>query len=244
MTTLHSHSVVTSAYLKNMQISPQHVQKYLKSGWIEALGSGAFKRTGEAPTWAGALKSVQSQLALPIHVGAMTALATQGASHYVRIGRERVFLFSMPGVNLPTWFKNHAWGATVDFIRTQFLPDDLGVREQSFEGFRLKAAAPERAILECLHLAPDSIDLMECYQVVEGLQNLRPPLMQQLLESCNSFKVKRLFLFMAEKAGLPVMNRLEIDRISLGSGSRALVPGGKYDRSQDDSSQGVPPSPP
>jgi hypothetical protein len=42
--------------------------------------------------------------------------------------------------------------------------------------------------------------MVECYQILEGLANLRPKILQELLESCNSIKVKRLFLFMASKA--------------------------------------------
>ena len=40
--------------------------------------------------------------------------------------------------------------------------------------------------------------------------------------------MKRLFLFMAEKAGLPVLSRLRTEDLDLGSGDRALVKGGVY----------------
>jgi hypothetical protein len=42
--------------------------------------------------------------------------------------------------------------------------------------------------------------MVECYQILEGLSNLRPKVVQELLEKCNSIKVKHLFLFMASKA--------------------------------------------
>lgn len=227
--TLLPHTVVTSRRLNALKISPQHVQNYLKNGWIDAIGAGTFKRPNDALTWTGALHSLQDQLPLPVYVGAMTALAADGASHYVRMGRETVFLFSAPGVVLPAWFKNHQWGVDVSHTQTKLLPPVPGMRDQSFGEFFLKASAPERAILECLHLAPSKVDLVECYQVVEGLLSLRPKLMQELLETCNSIKVKRLFLFMADKAKLPVMKHLDLSRISLGSGNRAVVADGAYD---------------
>jgi hypothetical protein len=65
--------------------------------------------------------------------------------------------------------------------------------------------------------------------VLSGLLNLRPALMQSLLESCNSIKVKRLFLFMADKANLPVMKHLDQTAIDLGSGNRSVVRDGTYD---------------
>ena len=83
-------------------------------------------------------------------------------------------------------------------------------------------------MLECLYLAPKKQDLVECYQVMEGLTNLRPKVMQELLEHCGSVKVKRLFLYMAEKAGHKWYEFIDQSRIKLGSGDRSLVPGGAY----------------
>ena len=222
-------SVVTSAYLRERGISPQHTQKYLASGWIEAVGGGAFKRKNDRITWEGALYSLQEQAGLVVHVGATTALAASGAQHYLRLGRESGFLFSAPGVALPLWFRRYDWGADISHTQTKLLPPELGLSGQNHAGFRVTGSSPERAILEALHLAPAKLDLVECYQLMEGLQNLRPKLMQELLEFCNSVKVKRLFLFMAEKAHLPVLKHLDVERIALGSGARALVNHGFYD---------------
>jgi hypothetical protein len=60
-----------------------------------------------------------------------------------------------------------------------------------------------------------------------GLLTLRPKLVQQLLESCSSIKVKRLFLLLAEELKLPWVKKLNLDKIDLGSGDRTLVKGGK-----------------
>ena len=223
------HSVVTSAMLNGLGISPSLVQEYVKNGWLARLGKGAMHRTHDTPTWAGGLHSLQNQLGLLVHLAAMSALASDGASHYLRMERETVFLFSAPNVSLPAWFKSHDWKADISHTQTKLLPSDLGIRDQTLGGFALKASSPERAILECLHLAPSRIDLGECYHLVEGLLNLRPKLMQQLLEACNSIKVKRLFLFMADKANLPVMKHLDQKAIDLGSGSRSVVRDGAYD---------------
>ena len=57
---------------------------------------------------------------------------------------------------------------------------------------------------------------------------LRPKLMQSLLEQCASIKVRRLFLYLAERAALPVMRHLNLDRIDLGAGTRSIVPNGRY----------------
>ena len=101
-------------------------------------------------------------------------------------------------------------------------------RHSGFGGFSLVASAPERAILECLLLAPERMDLVETYGLLENLRTLRPQVMQSLLESCSSVKVKRLFMFLAERAGLPVVAKLARNRIDLGKGARSIVPKGAY----------------
>lgn len=221
-------TVATSAWLKSMGVSPQHAQQYVSSHWLEPVATGVFRRPSETPTWEGALYSLQTQLDLQVHVGALSALASEGSAHYMRLGRETVFLFSKTGGVLPGWFKTHDWGVDLRHTQTQFLPPHLGVRNTEMGGFRLKASTAERAILECLHLAPKTVDLMETFEVLEGLRTLRPALMQSLLEACASIKVKRLFLFMADKASLPVLSHLTTDALDLGIGDRAIVKGGVY----------------
>ena len=53
--------------------------------------------------------------------------------------------------------------------------------------------------------------------------------MQDLLERCSSVKVKRVFLFLAEKLELPFFLKLKLDDVDIGSGKRVIVKGGKYD---------------
>jgi hypothetical protein len=72
------------------------------------------------------------------------------------------------------------------------------------------------------------MDLVEIYGLLENLRTLRPKVMQTLLEACSSVKVKRLFMFMAERAALPVFARLDQGRIDLGRGARSLAPRGAY----------------
>ncbi|MBN1144259.1 MAG: type IV toxin-antitoxin system AbiEi family antitoxin domain-containing protein [Bacteroidales bacterium] len=42
-------------------------------------------------------------------------------------------------------------------------------------------SSPERALLECLYLTPNHFDMVECYQVLEGLSNLRPKVLHRLI---------------------------------------------------------------
>ena len=139
-----------------------------------------------------------------------------------------VGLFSQPGVRPPLWFRRYRWPEKVTHVTSKFLPAGAAVRARDFGGFSVVSSAPERAILECLLLAPERMDLVETYGLLENLRMLRPQVMQSLLEGCSSVKVKRLFMFLAERAGLPVVAKLARGRIDLGKGARSIVPKGAY----------------
>jgi hypothetical protein len=221
------HTVATSEWLGERGINPQDVRNYLGSKWLVSLGRGAFKRPSETVTWQGALYSIQKQSGLPVHVGALTALEMTGHQHYVRFGSSEAYLFSAPDVQLPKWFRAH-WGGQVRHVRTKLFPAQMAMTtKESPEGLPLVCSSPEQAILETLHLAPKEFDLVEVAQIIEGMTSLRPKVMQELLEACTSIKVKRLFLYLAERAGLSLVKHLDLNRIDLGTGKRAITDTGR-----------------
>lgn len=222
-------TVATSNWLLGQGISPQLAKKYVASGWIAVVGQGAFRKLDEAISWPSGVYALQKHMELPIHVGGLTALSYHGVSHYLRLGKENIFLFAELAVHLPKWFNNYAWDKAIVFLRTGFLPKQLGINIYQYQGIDLRCSTIERAILESLYSAPKHVDIIECYSIIEGLHNLRPSLLQQLLEECNSIKVKRLFLFMAERANLSVLNHLDFQKIDLGKGDRSIVGHGRYD---------------
>lgn len=220
-------SIVTSPWLKDLGISRQLVQSYIKSGWIKPLGSGAYQRADLGVEWYRALAGLQTQMKLPVHIGGPTAVALRGASHYLRSSnKESVFLFSSPGVNLPKWFYRYSWKQPVEHIRTSFLPEKLATSTYNYENTKVILSSLERAIMECLYISPKRFDILECYQILEGLRLLRPSVLKKVLTNCHSIKVKRLFLYMAEKAQLPVLKKL--NSVPLGKGDRSIVKNGVY----------------
>lgn len=221
-------TVYVASWLEKHGISRDLQKHYRKSGWLETAGTGAFKRPGESVTWQGGLYALQAQSELVVHAGAMTALALQGYAHYPRFGAETVFLFLPPKTNLPAWFRNYDWGQKIHYSNTSVLPPDLALADYQAGAFSIKISTPERAFLECLFLSPETVDLVECYQVMESLTTLRPKLLQPLLEKCGSVKVKRLFLYMANKVGHDWFKRLDVNQFNLGAGDRTIAKGGVY----------------
>ena len=92
----------------------------------------------------------------------------------------------------------------------------------------LLVSSPERAILECLNLPDASSSLLDIYYIMESMMTLRPKLVQALLEACTSQKVKRLFLYMAEKANHSWVKALKLENINLGTSRFMITATGKY----------------
>lgn len=221
-------TVLLASWLEKNGISRDLQQYYLKSGWLKSYGTGAFKRPNENVRWTGALNSLQRQTEVTVHVGGLTSISLQGLSHYVRMEKEPLYLFSPQYVKLPKWFLTQEWSNQIVHVKTKFLPANSALFEYSLDGLILQISSPERAILECLYLAPDRFDVVECYQILEGLANLRPKILQELLKNCSSIKVKRLFLFMASKAKHQWLDFVDQSRIDLGTGDRVIVKKGVY----------------
>jgi hypothetical protein len=220
--------VLTSAWLTEQGYSLELQKQYRKSHWFRSIGTGAVIREGDQVDYLGAIYALQMQLGMTIHPGAKTALALQGRAHYLGLNDKRAMLFGSPGEKLPNWYSNYDWGVSIDCKSTGFLPPDLGLIEIEHKLFRIKVSSPARAIMECFYLAPDHQPLVEAYELMEGLNNLRPASVQKLLENCTSVKVKRLFMYMAEKAGHDWVSFLKTEKIDLGSGKRVIVPGGRF----------------
>lgn len=148
---LPRYGVVTRSALAALGVTPQHTQKYVASGWLESVGVGVFKRSGDSPTWQGRLHALQSQDGLAVHVGCLTALAAEGAGQFVRLGREQVWLFSAPDVRPPLWFRRHRWPEKVTHVTSKFLPAGAAVRARDFGGFSLVASGPGFRWWQSLH---------------------------------------------------------------------------------------------
>lgn len=219
-------AVATSTWLEHLGIYRQLRFRYLRSKWIETFGQRAFKKYKDTIKWQGAIFAIQRQLGSFIHPGALTALSLQGITHYLKF-KEEVYLFGALKNTLPTWFK-YNFKQDVEFYQSNFLPMEMGLIEQQIGALSVKISSPERAILECLYLAPQTLDLVECYHIMEGLTNLRPKILQNLLENCTSIKVSRLFLYMAEKANHRWLKYLDVTKLNLGSGDRKIVENGVY----------------
>lgn len=206
------------------------INKYKRSGWVTPIGTGAYILSRDNVQWPGAVYAMQKQLKLNVYVGGKTALQLRGVAHYLPVDIKKIYLFGGAGEKLPSWFKSYDWGIEVDYLMTTLFQTQSGFSEEDFGTFSINVSSPERAIMEVLYLVPNKQTFEESSLLMENLITLRPAVVRQLLENCNSIKVKRLFMFLAEKHGHAWMDKLDLSGISLGNGKRVIVKGGVLEK--------------
>jgi hypothetical protein len=191
--------------------------------------------------------SLQQIMHKPLHVGGRTALELSGYGHYVE-ARETPLVY-LYGVGLPSWLAKLPIAAQFESRSSGlFANSDTGIEMRRYDlrsgeasgasrdsesaspwEWSLTMSAPERAILEMIDELPHRESFHQVDAVMEGLANLRPQLLGKLLRECTSVKVKRLFLWYADRHGHAWFKHLDQSSVDLGKGKRQLVPQGHFD---------------
>lgn len=233
MTEWPAGTVTVQPWLEKRGIYRQLAHTYVKGGWLNQLTRGAYSRAGETVNWMGGLYAIQKQLGLPIHVGAKTALSLRGYAHYLSFGKgQTITLFGSPDAKLPSWFKKAPWDEKIVYSRTNLFNDNktLGLTASKSDFFDITISSPERAIMELIYHIPKHANYNDAHISMESLTTLRPSLVQSLLENCNSAKVKRFFMWLAESYQHRWLKRLNLDEIDFGRGKRVIVKGGVFNK--------------
>lgn len=209
---------------------------YLRAGWLEKPAPRVYRRSRAPLTWEQVVVSLQHLLELPLTIGGRTALEQLGYAHYLPVRAREIQLYGPK--RPPTWLADvpvdvaFAWRNSLRLFPSDAdLPPIPSPMLVSAVGTTLsiRYSSKERAVLELLDELPNRESFDQVDALMEGLSDLSPNRLQWLLERCASVKVKRLFLFFADRhqhAWLSELDRLKID---LGSGNRMLVKGGRLD---------------
>jgi hypothetical protein len=247
--------VVTKSWLlKERGIKRHVIDNWVKSGQLVVLTRGVFKRPDTNKlTWQGVVCSLQ-RMGSDLVPGGLTALTIQGGAQYVSsTPYKTVQLYGND--NLPSWINDLV--PDTNYTRQNLAnifgvcdPNDSDNKQIKFtieygwglEEWPLIISTPERALLEVLLGVPDRISFEHADQLFQGLLTLSPQRLNKLLECCTSIKVKRLFLWLAERNNKPLMQKhggpwlkridltaFNMESGALGSGKRVIAKGGKLD---------------
>lgn len=215
-----------SEWLKKEGYSDQLLKKYRESAWLTSLSKGVMYRTGSALSAYAALNCYNKQLNKTFRVAAHSALEIVGFNHYVPMGKP-ILVVAHPKQNIPAWTKSDKFDRTIKLFSTETFVEPQIVT-MNIDGLDLLVSSPEQAFMECLLLVPNQYNYMDLYYVMEQLTTLRPEIVQHLLETTKSQKIKRMFLYMAEKTGHYWYEQLDLSNVELGNSKYQLVEGGTY----------------
>jgi hypothetical protein len=247
--------VADAAWLERHGYSRALRNKYVARGWLDKVARGVYRRPAptlkreahEGVRWQSVVISLQTLLGYSYAVGGRTALELQGFAHYLSARHREIHLYGTR--KLPGWIyklklddrfafhnadrlfrsektrprgsKSHSEN---DLQQSSYIQQPWGQWE-----WPMLMSSPERAILELLDEVPQRETFHQADVLIEGLRNLSPRRLQGLLTACRSVKVKRLFLWFAERHQHAWLKNLDSNRIDLGKGKRMLVRGGKLD---------------
>ncbi len=232
--------VVTRSWLISKGIKRHTLDNWIKSDQLSSIAYGVYKRPDTKVTWQGMVCSLQ-RMGNDLCPGGITSLALQGLGHYSEFGQHKtIHLYG--GDNLPAWINKLL--ADVVFVRHserqlfkegEFLNHDYNSElPWGLDEWPLRFSSSEKGFFEVLLDVPDVISFEHADQLMQGLVNLSPRRLNKLLERCASIKVRRLFLWFAERHRHSWLKKTDVDLYTiesglLGSGKRMLAKGGKLD---------------
>lgn len=231
--------VTTRKWLMENNLNRHAIDNLVKSNQLESISKGVYVRNVTKISWQSVVFSLQSILKTDLVVGGLTALEMQGLSHYLSLSENKIVHLFGNDV-LPEWVTN--LDLNVKFVRhttnslftknpeenKQLHPFTLE-RDWDNDNRKLIISSPERAYLEVLLEVPQKTTFEHADQLMQGLTTLSPRNLQKTLEWCQNVKVKRLFFWFADRHNYVWLSKINREIITLGSGNRMIVKGGKLD---------------
>jgi Transcriptional regulator, AbiEi antitoxin, Type IV TA system/Transcriptional regulator, AbiEi antitoxin N-terminal domain len=237
--------LVDSAWLSRHGYSTSLRSQYVAAGWLEQPTRQVYGRRRGSLSWQQVVISLQKLLGKNLVVGGRSALELEGFAHYLAHGKKEVHLYGPK--RPPNWLRKLPLGvqfvyhnstrlfaptpasATLNFSEPgpKSPAPDLVAQPWGQWGWQLILSSPERAVLELMDELPDRETFHQVDKLIEGLGNLSPRRLEDLLLDCRNVKVKRLFFFFADRHQHAWLRHINKNAINLGKGKRMLVRGGK-----------------
>lgn len=235
--------LATKKWLAEQGLGSHALDNAVKTEALLLLATGVYSQYSRSLSWEGVVASMQrmenaegSDLP-PILVGGLSALSLSGLSQYLSMGgNPHVHLYSAG--KLPTWLSRLSLPLEFEGHSTSKLWPESCMTNRAFIkehawGAELPPvyfSCPEKAILELLMDLPDDVTFEHADELMQGLVNLSPRKLNELLQVCKSVKVKRLFFWLAKRQSYPWFSKLNAKDYDLGSGKRVVAKGGKLDK--------------
>lgn len=224
--------VVDRAWLKQRGFDRPKVDFHVRSGTLQAVARGAYRRPGPPLKWEHLVYSFQ-EMGYPVHVGGRSALEAQGMAHYLPLGGMRSI--SLYGMRVwPGWLVQIAEKYRLERHNSKLfaeLPEGaLTSRPFGHWDWQIRFATPELAFLELFAEIQTITDFKVADKLFEAAAKLRPEWVRIFLLACTHIKAKRLFLWFGTRHRHPWYPVLDRTGVDLGSGKRMIIKGGVLNR--------------
>lgn len=231
--------VVTRSWLMERGVGRHAVDNLLKSGRLVSRRHGVYALPESRLVWQGVVSSLQ-RMGFDCVVGGLTALELHGRAHYLPLGRRRMLLLHGRDP-LPSWINRMGLDERFERRGSARLLETAGPerggaadREPFFtvdlpwgDGLgTVRISTIERAFFEVLNDVPARISFEHAEQLMEDIPDASPRRFDALLRQTRSFKVKRLFFWLAEQQDHVWAKYLDPGAWNLGRGKRVLEKGG------------------
>ena len=223
--------LVNRAWLQLRGAGRPLVDSWLRSGKLNAVSHGLYRRPGPPLKWEQVVYSL-NEMGVRVHVGGRSALELQGLAHYLPLqGITRVSLYTTSRV--PAWVQAFPGDYTFTVHRRRLFKasPSAAIRPKPFGAWDwpVPYATVELALFELLADVRQVADFEFADKFFESATALRPALVRELLLACSHVLAKRLFLWFAARHQQAWFRKLDTKGIDLGNGKRLVIRGGAFD---------------
>lgn len=228
--------IATKSWLEAQGFSIHFLDNAVRNHTLLPLVPGVYARQEIRLTWKGIVTSLQRMTDVPIHPGGLTALELEGLGHYLSKGNKpRIQIYSdttpprwLPRIHVSAEFE---WHGTRRLWPESVMKNTKLLRQDTWQETcpPLLYSCPEKAILELLSEVPKTISFEHADQLMQGMSNLSPRKLNELLSACGNVKVKRLFLWLAGRHQHAWFKHLTPNLYDLGTGKRLIAKDGRLE---------------
>lgn len=248
--------LTTRKWLAGKGVPLYQLDNWVKSGALVAPVPGVLMLpTTTKLTWQAVVVSLQRMWEhCGLTPGGITALEEHGLAHYLPMNGSGRTIHLYGTDKPPAWLSRlttrhlptiqFVWHGTKEFggrflqnnsYDTQSGEHMMNQIAWGTDEWPLTISSPERAVFELLADIPDQLSFEHADELLRGLPSLSPRKLTKLLDLCESYKVRRLFLWFAERHQHPWLKHLDLSPYAmeggkLGAGKRVIAKEGRLDR--------------
>lgn len=224
--------LVNRKVLYSYGLTRPDVDYYVRSGFLSSFARGLYHRKSDySLTWQEVVASL-ADLGYEAHVGGASVVRDAGLEHFVSVSNSATSISLYSAESLPKWLSDTPIQEILTATKQSWLMKLPGsvYRTQSFGQWNreLKYATLELALLEQLVDAKLESDIVAIDRQLEGMANLSPTRLNELLKLCPNVKAKRLCGWLLERHDHAWIKRIDWNTVDLGKGKRSIIKGGRY----------------